>query len=115
MKHKVLGIHLRQVSVPEYVKAFARDLDDAQLDGSKESGSYVSEGPRQMLTTAGGSWKLNDFDIWHEKQVYVRQCYGEIADIMLEEKPEAICWGLRGLERRISFPTSCGVASKTMS
>ena len=57
------------------VKAFARALDDAQLEG-------------QILKTAAGSFKLQDVsEIWDEKQFYVRGCYTEIADIMLKKKP----------------------------
>ena len=61
-----------QSHVPENVKAFARALDDAQLEG-------------QILKTAAGSFKLQDVsEIWDEKQFYVRGCYTEIADIMLK-------------------------------
>ena len=64
-----------QSHVPENVKAFARALDDAQLEG-------------QILKTAAGSFKLQDVsEIWDEKQFYVRGCYTEIADIMLKKKP----------------------------
>ena len=64
-----------QSNVPENVKAFARALDDAQLEG-------------QILKTAKGSFKLqNVSEIWDEKQFYVRGCYTEIADIMLKNKP----------------------------
>ena len=64
-----------QSDVPENVKAFARALDDAELEG-------------QILKTAAGSFKLQDVsEIWDEKQFYVRGCYTEIADIMLKKKP----------------------------
>ena len=64
-----------QSHVPENVKAFARALDDAQLEG-------------QILKTAKGSFKLEqDSEIWNETKFYVRVCYKEIADIMLENKP----------------------------
>ena len=64
-----------QSNVPENVKAFARALDDAQLEG-------------QILKRAAGSFKLQDVsEIWDEKQFYVRGCYTEIADIMLKKKP----------------------------
>ena len=64
-----------QSDVPENVKAFARALDDAQLEG-------------QILKTETGSFKLQDVsEIWDEKQFYVRGCYTEIADIMLKKKP----------------------------
>ena len=61
--------------VPENVKAFARALDDAELEG-------------QILRTETGSFKLEqDSEIWDEKQFYVRDCYTKIADIMLKKKP----------------------------
>ena len=64
-----------QSDVPENVKAFARALDDAELEG-------------QILRTETGSFKLqNVSEIWDEKQFYVRGCYTEIADIMLKKKP----------------------------
>ena len=64
-----------QSDVPENVKAFARALDDAQLEG-------------QILKTAKGSFKLEqDSEIWDETKFYVRDCYKEIADIMLKKKP----------------------------
>ena len=64
-----------QSDVSENVKAFARALDDAELEG-------------QILNTAKGSFKLqNVSEIWDEKQFYVRGCYKEIADIMLKETP----------------------------
>ena len=64
-----------QSDVPENVKAFARALDDAELEG-------------QILRTETGSFKLEqDSEIWDEKQFYVRDCYKEIADIMLKKKP----------------------------
>ena len=64
-----------QSNVPENVKAFARALDDAQLEG-------------QILKTAAGSFKLqNVSEIWDETKFYVRDCYKEIADIMLKKKP----------------------------
>ena len=64
-----------QSDVSENVKAFARALDDAELEG-------------QILKTAAGSFKLRDVsEIWDEKQFYVRGCYKEIADIMLKKKP----------------------------
>ena len=64
-----------QSDVSENVKAFARALDDAELEG-------------QILKTAAGSFKLQDVsEIWDEKQFYVRGCYKEIADIMLKKKP----------------------------
>ena len=64
-----------QSDVPENVKAFARALDDAELEG-------------QILRTEKGSFKLEqDSEIWDEKQFYVRDCYKEIADIMLKKKP----------------------------
>ncbi|CAL1145573.1 unnamed protein product, partial [Cladocopium goreaui] len=64
-----------QSDVPENVKAFARALDDAELEG-------------QILRTEKGSFKLqNVSEIWDEKQFYVRDCYTEIADIMLKKKP----------------------------
>ncbi|CAE7251803.1 unnamed protein product [Symbiodinium sp. CCMP2592] len=64
-----------QSDVPENVKAFARALDDAELDG-------------QILKTETGSFKLEqDSEIWDEKQFYVRGCYTEIADIMFKRKP----------------------------
>ena len=64
-----------QSNVPENVKAFARALDDAQLEG-------------QILKTAKGSFKLEqDSEIWNETKFYVRDCYKEIADIMLKKKP----------------------------
>ena len=64
-----------QSDVSENVKAFARALDDAELEG-------------QILRTAAGSFKLQDVsEIWDEKQFYVRGCYKEIADIMLKKKP----------------------------
>ncbi|CAL1155433.1 unnamed protein product, partial [Cladocopium goreaui] len=63
-----------QSDVPENVKAFARALDDAELEG-------------QILRTETGSFKLqNVSEIWDEKQFYVRGCYTEIADIMLKKK-----------------------------
>ena len=50
-------------------------LDDAQLEG-------------QILKTAKGSFKLEqDSEIWNETKFYVRDCYREIADIMLKNKP----------------------------
>ena len=64
-----------QSDVPENVKAFARALDDAELEG-------------QILKTETGSFKLqNVSEIWDEKQFYVRDCYTRIADIMLKKKP----------------------------
>ena len=64
-----------QSDVPENVKAFARALDDAELEG-------------QILRTETGSFKLqNVSEIWDEKQFYVRGCYTEIADIMWKKKP----------------------------
>ena len=64
-----------QSDASENVKAFARALDDAELEG-------------QILKTAAGSFKLQDVsEIWDEKQFYVRGCYKEIADIMLKKKP----------------------------
>ena len=64
-----------QSDVPENVKAFARALDDAELKG-------------QILKTAKGSFKLEqDSEIWNETKFYVRDCYKEIADIMLKNKP----------------------------
>ena len=64
-----------QSDVPENVKAFARALDDAELEG-------------HILRTETGSFKLEqDSEIWDEKQFYVRGCYTEIADIMLKKKP----------------------------
>ncbi|CAL1139121.1 unnamed protein product [Cladocopium goreaui] len=61
-----------QSDVPENVKAFARALYDAKLKG-------------QILRTETGSFKLqNVSEIWDEKQFYVRDCYTEIADIMLK-------------------------------
>ena len=64
-----------QSDVPENVKAFARALDDAELEG-------------QILKTETGSFKLEqDSEIWDEQQFYVRDCYKEIADIMLKKKP----------------------------
>ena len=64
-----------QSHVPENVKAFARALDDAQLEG-------------QILKTAAGSFKLEqDSEIWNETKFYVRDCYKDIADIMLKNKP----------------------------
>ena len=61
--------------VPENVKAFALALDDAELKG-------------QILNTARGSFKLErDCEIWSETKFYVRDCYREIADIMLKNKP----------------------------
>ena len=64
-----------QSDVPENVKAFARALDDAELEG-------------QILKMETGSFKLqNVSEIWDEKQFYVRDCYKEIADIMLKKKP----------------------------
>ena len=64
-----------QSDVPENVKAFARALDDAELE-------------EQILKTETGSFKLQDVsEIWDEKQFYVRGCYTEIADIMLKKKP----------------------------
>ncbi|CAE7941970.1 unnamed protein product, partial [Symbiodinium sp. KB8] len=64
-----------QSDVPENVKAFARALDDAELEG-------------QILKTAAGSFKLEqDSEIWNETKFYVRDCYKEIADIMLKNKP----------------------------
>ena len=64
-----------QSDVPENVKAFARALDDAELEG-------------QILRTETGSFKLEqDSEIWDEKQFYVRDCYTKIADIMLKKKP----------------------------
>ena len=64
-----------QSDVPENVKAFARALDDAELEG-------------QILKTAKGSFKLEqDSEIWNETKFYVRDCYKEIADIMLKKKP----------------------------
>ena len=64
-----------QSDVSENVKAFARALDDAELEG-------------QILKTAAGSFKLQDVsETWDEKQFYVRGCYKEIADIMLKKKP----------------------------
>ena len=64
-----------QSDVPENVKAFARALDDAELEG-------------QILKTETGSFKLqNVSEIWDEKQFYVRDCYTKIADIMLKKKP----------------------------
>ena len=64
-----------QSDVPENVKAFARALHDAQLEG-------------QILKTETGSFKLEqDSEIWDEKQFYVRDCYTEIADVMLKSKP----------------------------
>ena len=64
-----------QSHVPENVKAFARALDDAQLEG-------------QILKTAAGSLKLEqDSEIWNETKFYVRDCYKDIADIMLKNKP----------------------------
>ena len=61
--------------VPENVKAFALALDDAELKG-------------QILNTAKGSFKLEqDSEIWSETKFYVRDCYREIADIMLKNKP----------------------------
>eukprot|EP00930_Biecheleria_cincta_P028083 TRINITY_DN1958_c0_g2_i4.p1 TRINITY_DN1958_c0_g2~~TRINITY_DN1958_c0_g2_i4.p1 ORF type:complete len:632 (-),score=137.37 TRINITY_DN1958_c0_g2_i4:485-2329(-) len=63
-----------QSDVPENVKAFARALDDAELEG-------------QILKTETGSFKLqNVSEIWDEEQFYVRDCYTEIADIMLKKK-----------------------------
>ena len=64
-----------QRDVPENVKAFARALDDAELEG-------------QMLNTAKGSFKLEqDSEIWNETKFYVRDCYKQIADIMFKKKP----------------------------
>ena len=64
-----------QSDVPENVKAFARALDDAELEG-------------QILKTETGSFKLEqDSEIWNETKFYVRDCYKEIADIMLKKKP----------------------------
>ena len=64
-----------QSDVSENVKAFARALDDAELEG-------------QILKTAKGSFKLEqDSEIWNETKFYVRDCYKEIADIMLNNKP----------------------------
>ena len=64
-----------QSDVPENVKAFARALDDAELEG-------------QILRTETGGFKLEqDSEIWDEKQFYVRDCYKEIADIMLKKRP----------------------------
>ena len=64
-----------QSDVPENVEAFARALDDAELKG-------------QILKTAKGSFKLEqDSEIWNETKFYVRDCYKEIADIMLKNKP----------------------------
>ena len=64
-----------QSDVSENVKAFARALDDAQLEG-------------QILKTAAGSFKLEqDSEIWNETKFYVRDCYKEIADIMLRNEP----------------------------
>ena len=64
-----------QSDVRENVKAFARALDDAELEG-------------QILKTAKGSFKLQrDSEIWNETKFYVRDCYKDIADIMLENKP----------------------------
>ena len=64
-----------QSDVSENVKAFARALDDAELKG-------------QILKTAKGSFKLEqDSEIWNETKFYVRDCYKEIADIMLKNKP----------------------------
>ena len=63
-----------QSDVPENVKAFARALDDAELEG-------------QILKMAKGSFKLErDSEIWNETKFYVRDCYKEIADIMLKNK-----------------------------
>ena len=75
-----------QSDVSENVKAFARALDDAELKG-------------QILKTAKGSFKLEqDFEIWNETKFYVRDCYKEIADIMLKNKP-----------RRMSLLGSSGI------
>ena len=64
-----------QSDVPENVKAFARALDDAELEG-------------QILKTEAGSFKLEqDSEIWNETKFYVRDCYKDIADIMLKNKP----------------------------
>ena len=64
-----------QSDVPENVKAFARALDDAELEG-------------QIMKTETGSFKLqNVSEIWDEKQFYVRGCYTEIADVMLKNNP----------------------------
>ena len=64
-----------QSDVSENVKAFARALDGAELKG-------------QILKTAKGSFKLEqDSEIWNETKFYVRDCYKEIADIMLKNKP----------------------------
>ena len=61
--------------VCENVKAFARALADAELEG-------------QILKMETGSFKLHNVsEIWDEKQFYVRDCYTEIADIMLKKKP----------------------------
>ena len=50
-------------------------MDDAELKG-------------QILETAKGSFKLEqDSEIWNETKFYVRDCYKEIADIMLKNKP----------------------------
>ncbi|CAL1130353.1 unnamed protein product [Cladocopium goreaui] len=72
-----------QSDVPENVKAFARALDDAELEG-------------QILRTETGSFKLqNVSEIWDEKQFYVRGCYTEIADIMLKKKPPVMSLELK--------------------
>ena len=70
-----------QSDVPENVKAFARALDDAQLEG-------------QILKTETGSFKLEqDSGIWDETKFYVRDCYKEIADIMLKKSLiGCLCW-----------------------
>ena len=74
-----------QSDVPENVKAFARALDDAELEG-------------QILRTETGSFKLqNVSEIWDEKQFYVRGCYTEIADIMLKKKPVMSLLGSSGI------------------
>ena len=50
-------------------------MADAELEG-------------QVLKMETGSFKLqNVSEIWDEKQFYVRDCYTEIADIMLKKKP----------------------------
>ena len=62
-------------SVAETAKSFARALSDAKLEG-------------RMLRTDSGSFKLKEFsEIWEEKTFYVRECYKQIADIMLQKKP----------------------------
>ena len=93
-----------QSDVSENVKAFARALDDAELEG-------------QILNTAKGSFKLqNVSEIWDEKQFYVRGCYKEIADIMLKETPPVMSLlGSSGIGKSNFWYILSGVASKTMS